>query len=414
MGKGKLMIKVVTGNEAAAYGALLAQPDVICTYPITPQSRIPEQLAEFHAEGKLKGQFVNAESEMGAINYLMAASAAGVRTFTATSSQGIAWMHEMLHWISGARLPVVMVDVNRPLAAPFNLTCEQTDSLAQRDTGWMQFYCESNQEVLDTVIQAFKLSETISLPCMVCLDGVYLSYISESIEIPDQGKVDNFLGQYRPAHKIPNRTYKLYEKYGPECGDYKVGGWDFMASLMRDRYELHKLYSKALPTFNKINEEFQATFGRSYPAVEEYKCDDADLVLVLSGSAVGTGRAVVNKLREAGQKVGLIKLKMFRPFPGDLIRKVAEGKQKLVVVERDISRGQGGIWWEEIRGALQSKPNKIYGFIAGLGGRDITPDLIEKAVAYAAKNEPRYEAMWLGLSKEEPTDDYDRNTVKLS
>ncbi len=408
------MIKVITGNEAAAYGALLSRPDVICAYPITPQSRIPELLAEFHAQGIFKGRFVNAESEMGAINYVMGASAGGVRVFTATSSQGLAWMHEGLHFIAGSRLPIVMVDVNRPMGAPWNLTCDQIDSLSQRDTGWMQFYCESNQEVLDTVIQAYKVSESVSLPSMVCLDGVYLSYVSESVDIPEQEKVDAYLPPYRPAFKIPGRSFKLYEKFPPESGDYKIGGWDFMQTLMRDRYELHKLQAKCLDVFTQANGEYQALFGRGYPPIEEYKCEDAELVLVMSGSAVGTGRHVVDKLREQGHRIGLAKLKMFRPFPRELVRRVLSGRDRIAIIERDISPGQGGIFFQETKWALQGVSNKMYGFVSGLGGADITPELVEKAAMFAMQNEPREEVLWLGLSKEEPSDDYDRKTIKIS
>jgi len=193
------MIKVVTGNEAAAYGALLAQPDVVAAYPITPQTRIPEQIAEFYAQGLMKGKFINVESEMTAISLVTAASQAGVRVFTATSAQGLAWMHEGLHWASGARIPIVLVDVNRPLGAPWNLTCGQIDSLAQRDTSWMQVYCESNQDILDSVIQAYRIAEAMYLPVMVCLDGVYLSYIAESVDIPDQALVDKYLPPYDPG-----------------------------------------------------------------------------------------------------------------------------------------------------------------------------------------------------------------------
>ncbi len=408
------MKKVCTGNEAAAYAVLLSQPDVICAYPITPQSRIPEMLAEFNAKGLLKGKLVNTESEMGAISYILGASAAGVRVFTATSSQGLAWMHEGLHYISGSHLPAVMVNVNRPLAAPWNLTCDQSDSLAQRDTGWMQYYCESNQEVLDTVIQAYKVSESIGLPSMVCMDGVYLSYVSESVDIPDQNKVDRYIPPYRPSFRIPGRSFKLYERDSPEAGGYKIGGWDPLISLMREKYELHKLESRCLDAFTGANEEYRQLFGRGYLPVEEFRCSDAELVLVMAGSSVGTGKYVVNALRERGRKVGLVKLKMFRPFPGELIKRALSGKTRIVVIERDISPGQCGIFFQELKWALQGVPGKIYGFVSGLGGADITPALIEKAVTFAANNEPQDNAIWLGLNKAGPDDDYDRNTIKIS
>ena len=403
------MIKVITGNEAAAYGALLAKPEVICAYPITPQSRIPEQLSEFYAEGLLKGKFVNVESEMAALGYVTGASIAGVRVFTATSSQGLAWMHEGLHWAAGSRLPIVMANVNRPLGAPWNLTCGQIDSLAQRDTGWIQFYCESNQEILDTIIQAYKVAESISLPVMVCLDGVYLSYLSESVDIPEQEKVDEYLPPYDPTRRalLGERTLKRHKKHPPQKDGYDP------FNFTGNRYELHKLEIQCLEEAARANEEFRAIFGRGYPLVEEYKCDEADVVMVLTGSAAGTGRYVIDELQKKGYKVGLVKLKMFRPFPAELVRKALSGRKKVAVIERDISPGQCGIFYQEIKWALYNNM-PIYGFVGGLGGEDISPKLIEKAIMYTIENDPpQQEAIWLGLEEKRQTDDYDRRTIKV-
>jgi len=407
------MIKVITGNEAAAYGALLSRPDVICAYPITPQSRIVELLSEFHAQGLLKGKFVNMESEMGSIGYVTGASSGGVRVFTATGSQGLAWMHEGLHFAAGSRLPIVLVNVNRPIAAPWNLTSDQSDSLSQRDTGWMQFYCESNQEVLDTVIQAYRVSESVSLPSMVCLDGVYLSYVAESTDIPDQEKVDEYLPPYTPtfpAGRVTGTRYKLWDVLAPEPGGYSVD--DFMES----RYVLHKLQSKVLDSVLKANEEFKELFGRSYLPVEEYKCEDADIVVVCSGSAVGTCRYVIDRLRQDGHKVGLVKLKMFRPFPQELIRKALAGKKKVAVIERDMIPGQGGIFCQEIKWALQTKQQfiPVYGFVCGLGGNDITVKLIEKALLFTMQEDlPESEVFWLGLVEKKVSDEYDKRAIKI-
>ncbi|MBW1801806.1 MAG: pyruvate ferredoxin oxidoreductase [Deltaproteobacteria bacterium] len=403
------MIKVITGNEAAAYGALLAKPEVVCAYPITPQSRIPEQISEFYAQGIMNGKFVNVESEMAALGFVTGASMAGVRVFTATSSQGLAWMHEGLHWAAGARLPIVMVNVNRPMGAPWNLTCEQTDSLSQRDTGWMQFYCESVQEILDTVIQAYKISESISIPAMVCLDGVYLSYLSETVDIPDQDKVDAYLPEYKPTSRIPGGGWKLYDnEAAPSTHDPR--------NFMLDRYHLHKLESQCLNRVIECNDAFDGIFGRSYPPVEEYLCDDAEVVVVISGSAVGTCRYVIDRMREKGEKVGMVKLKMFRPFPAETLRHVLEDKKKIMVIERDLSPGQGGIFCQELRWAMSGTGNAeyIYGFVSGLGGADITPDLVEKAVRFTMDApRPVREMIWLGLTPYEDQDEYDRNTIKI-
>ena len=413
--RSRKLIEVITGNEAAAYGALLCQPKVVCAYPITPQSEIPEKISEFHAQGLLKGKFINVESEMAALGYVTGASIGGVRTFTATSSQGLAWMHEGLHWAAGSRLPIVMVNVNRPFGAPWNLTCDQIDSLAQRDTGWMQFYCESNQEILDTIIQAYRVAEQVSLPAMVCLDGVYLSYLSESVDIPDQGKVDSYLPPYAPQFEIDGGGWKLFDTR-PQM----KGGYDLFTptGFMADRYELHKLEDQCVITALTANKEFYELFGRSYPLVEDYMIEDAELVVVCSGSAVGTCRHVVNRLRNKGQKVGLVKIKMFRPFPREMVRGMLSGTKKVAVIERDISPGQCGIFYQEIKWALYTNANRsftpIYGFVAGLGGADITPKLIEKAITYAMDNDPpQQEVIWLGLEEKKIPDEYDRSTIKI-
>jgi len=402
------MIKVITGNEAAAYGAMLSRPKVVCAYPITPQSRIPEQIAEFCACGLMDAKFVNVESETASLGYVMGASAAGVRVFTATSSQGLALMHEQLHWSAGARLPIVLANVNRPLGAPMNVTCDQTDSLSQRDTGWIQFYCESNQEILDTTIQAYKIAESLSLPVMVCLDGVYLSYVSENTEIPEQETVDRYLPPYDPGIRVPTWGWKIYFNQPLEPGGFTKRDY------MSDRYELHKLESRCLEIFQKSNAEFQEFFNRGYPAVEEYKCEEADVVVVMSGSAVGTCRTVIDTLQNHGHKVGLLKLKMFRPFPRELVRKALVGREKIAVIERDLSPGQCGIFYQEIKWAIH-KHIPMYGFVAGLGGADITPDLINKAILYTLKSDPpQQEVIWLGLAKKENQDEYDRRAIKIS
>jgi len=403
------MIKVMTGNDAAAYGARLSRPEIVCAYPITPQSQIPEKLAAFHGRGELKGRFVNVESEMAALGYVTGAAIAGVRVFTATSSQGLAWMHEGLHWAAGARLPIVLVNVNRPLGAPWNLTCDQTDSLSQRDTGWIQFYCESNQEILDTVIQAYRISETLSLPSMVCLDGVYLSYLSETVNIPDQETVDRFLPPLDPGHKLEGGGWKLYDIFPPDRDPHA-------GDLMVDRYELHKRESQCLATATACDEAFRAVFGRSYPPVETYCCEDADVVLVMSGSAVGTARDVIDRIREEGHRVGLVKIKMFRPFPKDLLREKLAGIKKVAVIERDLSPGQCGIFCQELKWALcgSEDPVEIFGFVSGLGGADITPELIMKAIQYVMTSDQcTQDVIWLGMPKRKNPDEYDGKCITI-
>lgn len=397
---GKQMI--LSGNEAAAYGALLCRAQVAAAYPITPQSEIPETLSRFYAQGLLKGRFVNVESEMGSIGFVAGAAAAGVRVFTATSSQGLAWMHEILHYAAGARLPIVLVNVNRPLGAPWNLKSGQIDSLSQRDTGWIQLYCESNQEVLDTIIQAYRISESIELPIMVCMDGIFLSYTAESIDVPEQEEVDKYLPVYKKVIKPHANRYKLYEKAGEQPQQFTEAIVD-QYGFMMDRYELHKRERQCFDTVVRADKEFRDVFSRGYPPVEEYRCEDADVIVVTTGSTVGTARYVVNKLRGEGHKVGLVKLKMFRPFPVESVRGALQGKKKIAVIERDLSPGQCGIFYQEIKWALNTIQTKtlcgpIFGFVAGLGGVDITPSLIEKAISFAMREEDYPdEVIWLGF-----------------
>jgi pyruvate/2-oxoacid:ferredoxin oxidoreductase alpha subunit len=395
----KLILK---GNEAAAYGALLCRVDVATAYPITPQSEIPETLSRFCAEGKFKGKFVNVESEMGSIGYVAGAAAAGARVFTATSSQGLAWMHENLHYAVGARLPIVLVNVNRPLGPPWNLKCGHIDSLSQRDTGWMQLYCESCQEVLDTIIQAYRVAESVSLPCMVCMDGVFLSFTAESVDVPEQEEVDAYLPPYETVIKPHGNRYKLYEREGEQQVPYTTDLMTQEYGFMMDRYRLHHSESQCLDAVLKADGEFRDAFGRGYPPVERYRCEDADVIAVVSGSAVGTARYVIDAMRERGHRVGLLKLKMFRPFPVGLVRDALRGTRKIAVIERDLSPGQCGIFYQEIKWALnaprESTAEVIYGFVAGLGGADITPQLIEKAILFALEEEaPPDEVVWLGL-----------------
>ncbi|MFC1954688.1 pyruvate ferredoxin oxidoreductase [Chloroflexota bacterium] len=403
------MIKVITGNEAVAHGVLLVQPPVIAAFPITPASRIPEQLTEFKAQGLLKGKFVNVESEMTSLSYVTGASHGGVRVFTATSGAGLAWMHEGLHNASGLRLPIVMALVGRALSSPLSLTGGQIDSLCERDCGWLQLYCESNQEVLDTILQAYRIAESMYLPIMVCLDGTYLSYISENVDIPDQELVDRYLPPYDPSgrERLGQTVLPRHSKQPPQTSPPQR-----MGSNTGQRYDLHKLELQSLDMADQADEEFKAIFGRSYPMVEEYKCDGAEMVLVTNGSAVGTARQVIDELNDKGHKVGLVKLKMFVPFPLEKVRKALAGRKKIAVIERDISPGQCGIIYQQIKWALYNN-TPIYGFCGGLGGEDITPKLIEKAIMYTLENDPpQQEALWLGLEKED-IDDYDRNAVKI-
>ena len=364
------MKKVITGNQAAAHAARLAKPNVVAVYPITPQTSVSEMMAEFVAKGLLKAQLIRVESEHSVMAALIGAAQTGARTFTATSSHGLALMHELLHWAAGARLPIVMVNVNRAMGTPWTIWCDHLDSLSQRDTGWMQFYCESSQEALDTVLQAYKLAEQVNLPAMVNLDGFYLSHTVEPVDIPEQELVDAFLPLRNPLYKLDVED------------PHSFGALTSPEHYYELRYKAQKDMEKARDLIKQVNSEYSQIFGRSYPAVEKVQTEDAEIILLTIATTVGTCRWTVKKLRSEGVKVGLVKLKMFRPFPAeDLIEAIPEGP-RIVVIDRNLSIGMGGIIQQELKSAFYSvgRRNQVFSAIAGLGGRDITPVHIEQVV----------------------------------
>ncbi len=363
------MKKVLMGNHAAAMGAMLAKVDVVSAYPITPQTQVVEFLAEQKAKGAFAGQYLKVESEHSAMAELLGAATAGARCFTATSSQGLAYMHELLHWVAGARLPVVMVDVNRALAAPWNLWTDQSDSLSQRDTGWMQFYCSTNQEVLDTVIMAYRIAEEVHLPAMVVLDGFTLSHTYEPVDIPDAERVDAFLPRYAPSQILDTKT------------PLSFGALAQPKEYFRLRRRMAADMKRAEDVIMTVGRDFGESFGRRYGLFDAYRCDDADAILVTSGAVGCTAKAAVDALREKGYAAGNLRLRVFRPFPADALAAFVRPGIPLAVIDRDYSPGGTGIWFEEIKAALYSREVRppVYGFIAGLGGGDITSELLQEA-----------------------------------
>ena len=384
------MKKVITGNQAVAYGVILSRVDVISAYPITPQTTIVEELSELIASGRLKTRFLKVESEHSAMAALIGASTGGVRCFTATSSHGLAYMHEMLHWASGARLPIVMVNVNRALGAPWNIWSDQSDSLSQRDTGWIQLYCENNQEVLDTILQAYRIAETVKLPVMVVLDAFVLSHTSEAVEIPTMEEVDKFLPPFFLEYTIDTQEPRSYSVITtPE-------------HFFEFRYKVQKAMEEVPGIANKVDDEFGARFSRSYGAIEKYGKEGAEVLLMTSGTVTSTSRTVIQKLMQKGYSVAGIKIKRFRPFPSEEIYKAIKGAKKIAVIDRNLSAGVGGIFAQELRASLYSREERprVFGFISGLGGRDITPDLIEEAIHYTWEHpQPEEEILWLGLKR---------------
>jgi len=385
------MKKVLEGSHAVSEAVRLARVQVIAAYPITPQTHIVEALSEYCSNGTLDAKFINVESEHSAMAATIAAASGGVRAFTASSSHGLAYMHELLHWASAARLPIVMAEVNRALGPGWNIWTDQTDSLAQRDTGWIQLYCEDGQEVFDTTLQAFRLTETLNLPVMVIMDAFYLSHTFEPIDIPHQQQVDRFLPPPSPRFKMDTANPRALNQLVTP------------AAYMEMRYNTQLAMEKAQECMAQIEEEFSVIFDRTYGPVEAIQCCDADIIMVTTGTVTGTSRQVLTHLRSRGEKVGLLKIKVFRPFPADLICRHLGAAKKIAIIDRNISFGVGGIFAQEIRAALcqlDTHP-RVFGYVAGLGGRDITPDtLIEIYNETKNKSTPRQESVWIGLNQE--------------
>ena len=387
--------KVITGNAAAAYAALLCRPDVVAVYPITPQSEVIEQLAKFHADGILDCEYVTVEGENSAQNVVCGASMAGGRVFTATSSYGLVYMYDALLNTAGYRAPVVMINVNREPPGIHAVYSGQQDMISVRDSGWIQIVAENCQEILDLTIQAYRLAEDfdIQLPIMVNYDGYYLSYLSEAVEIPGSAEVDDYLAVLKSQPERP----KLLPGEAMGCGSHGIS---------EGFVELRKKHMAALDRVKQkvddIDAEFAKAFGRSYGGqIETYRTDDAEIVLITTGSAVGTARTVVDVKRDAGMKVGLIKLRLFRPFPVERLSEALKGKKALGVLDRSIGFGWGcGPIYMETKAIV---PNigefmPMLSFIDGLANMDITKEHIERMIddIYNASQGNSYqEVTWL-------------------
>ena len=382
--------KVISGNEAVSLAVKLSRVQVISAYPITPQTTIAEKLSEICGSGELDARFVSVESEHSAMATLIGAASTGARTFTATSAQGLALMHELLFWASGARLPIVLVDVNRAMAAPWTIWCDQTDSVAQRDTGLMQFYCWSNQEILDSVVCAFKIAEALLIPCMVCYDGFFISHTHEPVEIPSQGEIDEFLPRREGGNVLDTKDPQTFS------------GGTLPDNFMEFRYKLQKSFEGAQEEIDNANDEFDRRFGRRYKSIEPYFVDDAESVLIASGSAASTAFHTVRNLRQAGRKVGLLRIRQLRPFPGPEFLSLFKPEVSYGVLDRNLSPGTGGVFTQEIRAILNRNgyQNRVAEFIAGLGGRDITVENIEKIFDRLGDGEIDISRIqWIGLKE---------------
>lgn len=384
------MKQVIKGNYAVSQGVKLCRVKVISAYPITPQTTIVEELSEMCARGELDAKFIKVESEHSAMAAVVGSSSAGVRSFTATSSHGLLLMHEVLHWAAGARLPIVLANVNRAVGPGWNIWADQSDSVSQRDTGWTQIYCESNQEVLDSVIMAYRLAEKTSLPVMLAYDAFFLSHTSEIVDIPEIEQVDTFLPPYNPEFKLDVDNPHMF------------GGMTGSDYYYEERYVMHKDALEVPKLYPKVCQEFNEIFGREYDVCEEYRTDDAELIVVTAGTITSVTRIALDKLRKQGNKVGLIKIRMFRPVPIERWRKVIGNAAKVVIIDRNLTAGLGGVFASEVQAALyplQSRP-VIFPVVAGLGGRDVTPEHIEGIINYALLNDqPTDVPMFWGLKE---------------
>ena len=361
----------ISGNEAIAAGVRLARPHVIAAYPITPQTTVIERLAEMVADGNLSAEYLHVESEHSALSACIGASAVGARTFTASSSQGLLYMAECMHYASGGRFPVVMMNANRSVALPWNIYGDQRDSLSLLDSGWIQAYAEDAQESLDMVIQAFAIAEhpDVLTPVMVNLDGFVLTHTYELVNVPDQVDVDAFLPPFETTNRMdPDRPMSLGFTAGPQHNQ-----------AFKQLQHLAMLSSGRV--IRETEERFGQLFGRNYPGlIEAFRCEDAEYVIVTLGSVAGTVRPVVERLRSMGERVGLIRIRYMRPFPGKEIRDALAGAKAVGVLEKDISFGYEGTVFTNVNSALTRagvQLPRLLNFIGGLGGKDISVTDIE-------------------------------------
>jgi len=375
---------LLTGNEAVAWGARLARPQVCPVYPITPQTPVLEALTRFQAEGSFDAEIITPESEHSVMSACIPASLAGTRVFTATASQGLLLMHELLHYASGARAPIVMANINRTVASPWAFWPDQTDSLAQRDTGWVQLYVESAQEALDSVIQAFRVAEQALLPVMISLDAFYVSHAMEPVDVPKQADVDAYLPAFAPERKLDTA---------------QPSSWGNVVSqdmFYRHRQAIQEAMDSVPALLAQADGEWQRKVGRGWGVVERYRCDGADAVIATMGSMCGTARVAVDAMREAGLPVGLVKVRLFRPLPVAALRAACAGVADVVVLDRNHSPGAGGILHQELRAALYGMPAapRVHGLLAGVGGVNVPPQKIAEFVREARGREARPESVW--------------------
>ena len=388
------MKRFLSGDEAFAEGVRLARPQVISAYPITPQTVVVERLSEMVESGALKAEYVHVESEHSALSCAMGASATGARTFTATSSQGLLYMAEVLTYAAGGRFPIVMMNANRATALPWNIYGDQRDSLALLDHGWIQAYAENNQEALDLALMAYAVAEdpAVLTPFMVNLDGFALTHTYETVDVPDAADADAFLPPYKATNCFDfDEPKNIGYSAGPEYNRYF-------------KYYEHKDMLAAESVIDRVEERFADIFGRRYPGmIEAVNCDDADVVLVTLGSISGLAKAAVARLRKQGKRAGLLRIRYMRPFPASAIARALANAKAVGVLEKDVSFGDEGTVFTNVNSALQQAGNSVptMNFIGGLGGDDIAESqmdaMFDELIAQAAGRVPERRVAFLGI-----------------
>jgi pyruvate ferredoxin oxidoreductase alpha subunit len=367
------MLKQTEGSRAVAEAVALCRPEVICAYPISPQTHIVEGLGEMVKRGTLSPcEFINVESEFAAMSVAIGSSAAGARTYTATASQGLLFMAEAVYNASGLGLPIVMTVANRAIGAPINIWNDHSDAMSQRDSGWLQLFAETNQEALDLHIQAFKLAEELSMPVMVCMDGFILTHAYERVDVPAQSEVDAFLPPYEPRQVLdPAEPVSIGAMVGPEA-------------FTEVRYLAHAKQLSALEVIPRIAGEFLARFGRhSGGLVRSYRTEDAETIVVALGSVIGTLKDTVDEMRADGIRIGVLGIQSFRPFPLAAVRAAMQHARRVVVLEKSFSVGLGGVVSTDVRVALSGLQLQGYTVVAGLGGRAITKASLHRTLREA-------------------------------
>jgi len=394
------MVKtILEGSIAVGEAVKLCMPGVVAAYPITPQTHIIEHIAELVANGEMDTEYIPVESEHSAMSACLGASAAGVRVYTSTSSQGLALMHEMLFIVSGMRLPVVMTNANRALSAPISIWNDQQDSMAERDTGWIQFYAETAQEAVDCTIQAYKIAENhkVLLPVMVNIDGFSLTHTVEPVDLPPQAEVDEFLPEYKPLYNLDPENPMTFGPIGfPDAYmEFRKQQWDAMNFSPEVIQKAYDEFSEKFKRGYSGDGERYGYDGTGNAFIEKYKMEDADYAIITLGSLSGTIKDTIDTLRKEGKKVGLIKVRTFRPFPKEHIKKALSGVNAVGVVEKDVTLNVGGALWLEIKAFMRDTP--IYNFIVGLGGRDVRKSDI-KMIFGEIESKKADDVNWIGVN----------------